>query len=389
MLELGLLFSVVSLGTCLVQTLRKDQIASIALLLIAIHFYYAAHNLMEYIFTLVLDRTFEPFALSNGFSNVRAYGQFLIWTMPFLIGFLAVSRKLSCRYLITGLLMVDWGFELIALNRTFLVAMLATLPAVWWMAKDYSKKYLAWFMLTALGGLATYLLMLHVLPYLLKVDISHAVKFSIGRDMLDSSGRLKLWIDAFHLMSSHPWLGAGPMATALDSGLVTSAHPHNYILQLLAEWGVPFTFFLVAGGVMGVIKLRRLVRISPEDRSPLILPVFASLSAAAVAGLFDGLIVMPVSLMYLAVVMSACTGIWRTFTTHEYRQKIPRWLVPIVLLPAVYAASFSVLHWPNRQSALSILSEINGNDYKLSEERNPRFWQTGLISVSKSNVPNR
>lgn len=389
MVELGLLFSVVLLGICLLQTLRKDQITSIALLLVAIHFYYASHNLIEYFFTLVLGRTFEPFALSNGFSNVRAYGQFLIWTMPFLIGVLAVNPRLPNRYILVGLLMLDWGFELITLNRSFLVAMAATLPAVWWMAKDYSKSYSTWFLFTAVGGLVIFLLMLYVLPYLLRVDISHAIKFSTGRDMLDSSGRLQLWHDAFHLMKSHPWLGAGPMTTALDSGSITSAHPHNFVLQLLAEWGIPFTFFLITGGIIGVFKLRRLVRTSPKDRSPLILPVFASLSAAVVAGLFDGLIVMPVSLMYMTLEMSVCVGIWRTFTMHEHRQKIPRWLIPIVLIPAIYVASFSILYWPNRQSPLPVLFQISGSDYKLIEERNPRFWQTGLISISKKNAPSQ
>lgn len=381
MLEFGLLFPVALLGITLIQKLNTRHIKHLFYIFVIIQSFYATHNLTDYFVVITTGAKLEPYSLANGFSNTRFYGQFLTWTMPFTIGALAANKQYSYRKAIAFLLIVEWGLEFLTLNRSFLVAMAATLPAVWWVAKEYWRRYAMWLLLTAAGGLGLYILMLHVIPTLLGIDVSYAVKFSSGRDMLDSSGRVQLWSDAMHLMMNHPWMGAGPMMTALDSVSKISAHPHNFVLQLLAEWGIPFTLILAAGGIFGMIKWTALVRSSSIDRTPLALPIAASLSAGVVAGLFDGLIVMPVSLVYMTLVLSACAGLWRTFTPQEQRRRIPRWAIPVFLAPAIFVAVFSTINWPHWTSTTPAPLPMSESRYQLLNKLNPRFWLTGHISL--------
>lgn len=385
MLEFGLLFSVALLGITLIQKLNTGHIKHLVYIFVIIQAFYATHNLTDYFVVITTGAKLEPYSLANGFSNTRFYGQFLTWTMPFTMGALAVNKQYPYRKAIAFLLIVEWGFEFLTLNRSFLVAMAATLPAVWWVAREHWRRYAMWLLWTAAGGVALYILILHVIPGLLGIDVSYAVKFSSGRDMLDSSGRVQLWLDAMHLMMNHPWLGAGPMMTALDSASKISAHPHNFVLQLLAEWGIPFTLLLAVGGIFGMLKWRALVRSSPIDRAPLALPIAASLSAGAVAGLFDGLIVMPVSLVYMSLVLSAYAGLWRTFTPQEQRHRIPRWAIPAFIAPAIFVAAFSTMNWPHWTSTTPAPMPMSGNGYQLLNKLNPRFWLTGHLSLAPVN----
>lgn len=383
MIEFGLLFSVVLLGMTLMPKLQKRHLKYLTILITAIHGFYAAHNLTDYALTLVLSREFAPNSLSSGFSNVRFYGQFLVWTMPLMFGALVANQKLPYRNVILVILMFDWAFELLTLTRAFLVAMAFTLPVVWWMARSYWLQYAKCFFLTVAGGVAIYVLMLYVIPGLLGIDISYALKFSSGRDMLNSSGRAQLWLEAWQLMLINPWLGAGPMTTALGSVSRISAHPHNYILQLLAEWGVPFTLLLVGGAVYGSIKLKRLIQKSSTESQLLAVPIAASLSAGAVAGLFDGLLVMPVSLVYMTLVLACCAGLWRNLTPEVERRKFPWWSVPFLISPAIFVAVFAVMNWPHWSTGTTIPKPMSGYGYELKPNLNPRFWLTGQIDIVK------
>jgi putative inorganic carbon (hco3(-)) transporter len=383
MLEFGLLFSVVLLGVTLVPNLDKLQLNYIVYTVAVIHAYYVAHNVMQYAFTIVLSGRFEPYALSNGFSNVRSYGQFLIWTVPLLIGALATNRKFSYRYILFALLMFDFAFELLTMTRAFLVAMVFTIPAVWWFTRQYWRQYLYCMLVSSSGGILISLIMLYGVPVLLGADTLYATKFSLGRDIFDSSGRLQLWMDAWQVMMNHPLFGAGPMMTALDTVTKVSAHPHNYILQLLAEWGIPFTLILLICLLLSALKWKKLIQQVPSDSVQLALPITASLTAGLVAGLFDGLLVMPVSLVYMTLVIACFVGLWRALTPNILRKRLPYVFAIAFQFPAIFVVVFVIMNWPLR--TYSFLDEaskqISGNEYQLLQQRHPRFWVTGKISI--------
>ncbi len=385
LVEFGLLFSVVLMGICLMPKLGSAQLQHLAALFAVLHGFYILHNLTDYTMYMVTGSRFDPYSLANGFSNVRFYGQFLVWTVPFLLGTLAVNPKLPYRKVLIVLLMFDWAFELLALTRAFLVAMAVTLPVVLWIARERWREYVKWFSISALGGSILYALMLFAIPKLLGLDSQYAFMHSAGRDMLNSSGRTQLWLDAFQQVLIHPWLGAGPMMTALASVSNISAHPHNFVLQLFAEWGIPFTTLLLGGATVGFVRWKKIIRANTSERIDLALPVTVSLVAGATAGLFDGLIVMPVSLTYMAIMFAVLGCLWRQWTPEANRNGFSIWIWPVLLAPAIFVAVFAVQNWPYWTSNTPAALPMPGSGYQLLTKLNPRFWMAGHISLEKAN----
>ena len=379
LLEFGLLSSVVVLGITLMPKVDKFQISTLAAIFVIIQTFYVVHNLTAYSVVLITKSAFQPFSLSNGFSNVRFYGQFLIWTVPFVLGVVSSNPKTPYRSFVVAILMFGWAFEFLTLTRAYMLGMIVSFSVVWWVAKGGASQYLKWLLITAVGGFIIYLIMLFVLPNIFGVVIEEALSQSIGRDMLNSSGRVQLWRDAIDLMLQYPWFGAGPMMTALVSVSKIAAHPHNYLLQLLAEWGIPFTLLLSGGVIYGAIKWKKLVNFNAPERIPYAVPATAALSAGAGAGLVDGLIVMPVSLVYLTLLLAVVAGLWREWTPSELRRSFPKWSIPILLTPAIFAANFSIINWAHWIAEKSVPTAMAGKGYHLQMDSSPRFWIFGHI----------
>ena len=106
------------------------------------------------------------------------------------------------------------------------------------------------------------------------------------------------------------------------------------------------------------------------------LPVTASVSAVAVAGLVDGFLVMPVSLVYMGLVLSVGVAQWRMWTVDTPREVPSYTLLLMALLPTVWLACFVMIDWLG----------IGGDSYALTGFQTvdlgfPRFWIDGNIRV--------
>ena len=98
---------------------------------------------------------------------------------------------------------------------------------------------------TSIAGLMTYLALFAGLPYLF--DFHYVSEESllqqilnllqgVESDELTTSGRIALWKLAWQQFLGSPWFGIGPLMYACDPA-ADFGHPHNFILQLLAEFG--------------------------------------------------------------------------------------------------------------------------------------------------------
>lgn len=377
LVEFSLLFSVLLLSFSLwSQPPMLWQLQILCYLFTVIQGFYIIRNLTYYSMTLWTGAELDAFGLINGFSNVRFYGQFLIWTIPFVLGVLAVQRELTYRALILLVLMLGCTFEFLTGTRAFWLGLFVSIPMVWWLcSRTIALSYLWVTSQVVLGGLLFYLLFLFVLPELFGVDIASALNHSLERDFSSSSGRTTLWLVALKAMQSEPWVGIGPMLLASVEWSDFSAHPHNYLLQFLAEWGIPFTLFIVVTVIWSVIRLRNLVQKDSATRALLILPVIASLSAASAAGLVDGLLVMPVSLIYLIVILSLAMALWRSWTPETNRQHLPHWAVVLSLLCCAGLTLFTCMSFPGTTSEAESKAA-----YGIEDGKNPRFWVRGKLS---------
>lgn len=387
-LEFAMLFSVALLSISLFQKVDASLIKKLAIIFVVIQTFYLSINLTYYIAVMKYSNVLVPYNLVTGFSNIRFYAQFLIWTVPFVLAILVIYPKIASRNAIVSILMFDWAYQFLTGTRAFMLALVITIPVVWLFTKadkQLWKQYTKWLLITAVGGFVLYLLMLFVIPALCGVDVDMALDASARRDMWNSRGRVHLWQEAFRLMSAHPWLGAGPMMTAMLVDLKTSAHPHNFVMQFLAEWGIPFTSALLFFITIGILRWKKLIDVNRVERMPLALPVLAALSAGITAGLVDGLIVMPVSLVYMTLVIGLLAGLWRAWTPAEVRISFPKWLIPLFAAPAVYVAIYTLTMWPERNVSMKLRQPIIGNGYHIIEDIHPRFWTVGHIVLDKTN----
>jgi len=167
---------------------------------------------------------------------------------------------------------------------------------------------------SAAAGLVAYLLLYVALPLAIGLKPFGVLQGVAERSLVDpASGRLELWKLAGAMIQSHPWLGEGPLHFAHRAmALQANAHPHDWLLQIAAEWGGPAVIALTAALVCGVVAMWRRGRAVADDdlAGQALRTVLTGGVAATIADAFvSGSIVMPMSQLWI-VVLVACAVAW-------------------------------------------------------------------------------
>jgi O-antigen ligase len=369
--EFALLFTVFLLPVILFRHVDEAGLQQIAMAMMLIQAGYVSRDLWNYREILLNGYPLHAVTIIDGFSNMRFYGQFLVWTVPFSLGALANSTIKRGHVVFIGVLALNWTMAYLSGSRSFFLAMLGSIVLTGWCIPLLWKRYTAWLLGTALIGLIFYVLLVLWLPNLLgSPDPETLASYSMKRDLTDPNGRFDIWIHALQEAWANPWLGVGPMMTAEVSFFKTEAHPHNYLIQWVTEWGIPFTLLLI--GFLGyqLWQWRQTIREVPQQRAPLALPVTASIGAAGVAGLFDGLLVMPVSLAYLVLIVGIAVRLQHTWTPHKPRIHLSPIASILLLLPTLTLAGFTLYQIPNVLES-PFVGKVT-----------PRFWANGTIKLT-------
>ena len=217
-----------------------------------------------------------------------------------------------------------------------------TLTAAWWMLLFVSsgrgtflgilagvimvliwrrRQALPWcrvMLLSCIAGFGAYIVFYILVPHLIGLQpfgfLTEVVQRSVTN--LDSS-RWPLWLSAWEMIVSHPWLGVGPLHFAHYSRDVQiAAHPHNWVLQIASEWGIPALFCLNTMLFMSLRKLLRTARsIAIDDlKNQAMLTVWLATGVAIVVdGFVSGLIVMPTSQLWITLYIGCAWGWASTF----------------------------------------------------------------------------
>jgi putative inorganic carbon (hco3(-)) transporter len=311
----------------------------------------------------------EPFF---GFSNVRFFNQYQLWTLSLLclplLGF-NIERAAIRRWL--SVIMAAWWVLLFAsasrgVLLAWIVAMLATAGCYRQLAWPLLRLQLTGF----ITGLISYGLLFYLLPSFL---VGEVLTKTILRDT--ANDRIGLWKQAVSMIQAHPWFGVGPMHYAWYPNTI-AAHPHNSVLQLAAEWGLPATVLMLTLAGYGVFCwLRRFNAVTLQtatDRHFAVV-LFFTLVANACYSLVDGVIVMPLSQVMMAVVIGLMLGLYDNQQPNGVRRK---YLVhPIFAGIVLVAMVWSVLP--------ELLPRLLGNEQMIPrgyQTTGPRFWQEGGIA---------
>lgn len=313
----------------------------------------------------------EPFL---GCFNVRFFNQYQLWTLSLLCLPLLGStiKRTAIRRWLFIILTCWWVLLFASAGRgvllAWLFAMLITAGYYRQLARPLLRLHLTGF----ITGLIGYGVLFYLLPSFV---VGGILTRTVFRD--STSDRIGLWKQAVSMIEAHPWFGVGPIHYAWYPNAI-AAHPHNSVLQLAAEWGLPATVLILtlAGyGVFCWLKRFNSVSLQTVDHPDVAVTLFFTLVANASYSLVDGVIVMPLSQVMMAVVIGLMIGLYNNDNQPPYgvnsKDLVQRIFAGIVLIAMVW----SVMP--------ELLPRIFGNEQMIPrgyQTMGPRFWQEGGIA---------
>lgn len=316
----------------------------------------------------------DAWLLVDGFSNPRFYGQFLTLALPLLVAPLLCAGRWRRYAVPAGLLLVlVWAAAITSGTRGTWLGLACAVAALACIGPQ-GRRWALLQVLAAAAGLVLFWLALSVVPDLLGLSVgNHAA----ARLTTSLSGREIIWSQAAEEALRHPLLGIGPMQLAnLPNGV--AAHPHQALLQWAAELGLPsalIVIVLVLRAAWALIPVLRQRAASASLPDVLRLCLAGSLLGALAQAMVDGVLVMPYSQLWLALLAGWLLGLQPEPERHAAQSPwgMFAWL-------GLYAAAVAMLgfvvvrDYPHLEQREEAFARDFGGHYQ------PRFWAQGVIA---------
>ncbi|WLI88596.1 O-antigen ligase family protein [Massilia sp. R2A-15] len=316
LLEMAMLLMLLLASLFIAQEISRNRTAGLALVLQTCAIGCAAYALkVALLYTAAVSNHIQPGVeiFAPGFSNYRFLNHAQTVALPLLVLLCVLVKSRIARCGVFALTAFWWALLFLTTGRGTMIGIAAGCVVALVLRRRHAYGYCKAMVVTACGGLAIYALLFALLPMALGLGPAGLLGAVAQRTAIDpTSARLPLWTRALELIAAHPVLGAGPMHFghyAID--IQNGAHPHNWILQIGAEWGIPGLLFLCAA--IGY-ALRSLLRTAPriaagDAGNQHMLAAWIAIGAAIlVDGLVSGLLVMPVSQLWIALYIGCAAG---------------------------------------------------------------------------------
>ncbi len=189
------------------------------------------------------------------------------------------------------------------------------------------------------------------------------------------NSRFYLWHQAWMMIKSKVVLGVGPLHYAYYPNAI-GAHPHNSLLLMASEWGVPVTLFMVFLATWGFCAWCRYARQSPSFTN---IALTVSLLAGLLYSLVSGVMVTPLSQLMMGLIIGWMLG------HYFFEQPVRVSMLQRLTLMCVLLLLFSITAWivipqirdlPNAEGRW-IMSRGMYSEFQPS--LNPRFWTQGWL----------
>jgi hypothetical protein len=220
----------------------------------------------------------------------------------------------------------------------------------------------------AVTGAVLYVLLFFFIPEWvgLAKNLPSSIRFGLSR-------REILWEGAWVMFQANPILGVGPLHySAVWNHL--GAHPHQAILQFLAEWGGVATGLLLFSILLGMWYGLNRVRTTSNYLDA---ALWVSLMASLVLAQVDGVFVMPYSEGWLAIIAGLATARWRgavKVTAVAFFMRRTMFFI-LLLFAVVIVGRILIVDVPELHEASKGFYE------KHNIGSPPRFWDQGWIPM--------
>ncbi|WP_161539846.1 O-antigen ligase [Glaciimonas sp. PCH181] len=348
-----------------------------------------------YILALQIDGQPNPEVFIFGFDNLRFFNHIQTISLP-LLGLWAVHSALNQRnesrftsqifpFIATSFW---WMMLFVSAGRGTFIGVFAGIIGAWLFQRRLAMPWCRVMIITCLAGLCAYAIFFVTLPILVGLQPFGFLSELGSRTLSDpTSSRLSLWWRAWEMILAHPIFGAGPLHFAhYATNVQFGAHPHNWILQIASEWGVPAVFCLI---VVIVIAFRSLMRtatkIKPGDeKNQAALAAFLATGIAIlVDGLVSGLIVMPTSQLWIVLYVGCAWG-WVSSLSNETKALPPEGSqvlhkAALALTVLVLLICFGCGLWPEILSLPKYEAKAVDSGVYVRNVLRPRLWKAGYF----------
>ena len=312
--------------------------------------------------------------LLDGFSNLRFFGQYLTFSLPFLV--LMVFNASSRIAKIAGFSVLSLGWMLCIASGTrgsWLALGLATI-IIYFFNRKPARLWVKYQVFGCISGLLAYLVFFSYLPSAFSLETTLQNRLS---NITSLSLREVIWERALVMISESPFLGAGPMHFAAYNNSV-GAHPHNSLLQIAAEWGLPAMILVLVVAMYALSKWVPSIRknMGVSFHSMVDIALFAAVMAAMIQSLVDGVIVMPYSQVLLIFIGGWAWGKYRSANPVTSENNFDVGKKPVYVL--LFLAGGMFFYCLPQMTQLVEQQEA----FKLKHQTsyfNPRFWLQGWI----------
>jgi len=336
-------------------------------------------------FALGIPLDVGDFALP--FANIRFFNHTQTASLPLVILLCCVTARQSRLRQLWWSLAGYWWMAIFATSgRGTLMGMVAGCLVVAVLRRRLAIAYIKAAGLSALLGVLGYVVFLVFIPYLAGGEAFGAFGSALERTAADpASGRGFLWRRATELILQHPMLGVGPMHFAHNAGdLHIGAHPHDWIMQIASEWGIPALLCLCAALAFAWRALLRTGSKLPQGdtlNQTICSALVAGSATILVDGLVSGLFVMPQSQLAIALFLACAIGWCRV---HADRADVVAAPGPLIragtaILVAAAAVCLVAAVWPEA------LARYRGDDASAAQQALntgvnwPRLWRAGFF----------
>lgn len=310
-------------------------------------------------------RELDADLLFSGFANPRFFGQFQALSIP-IVGALAMEYRSKSRHLLlllAAILSTQWCIAITLGGRGLWLSLAGCYIALILINLKYWRTLAIQLCGIVIGSLQ-FLLMFELIPWLLDLEPNARSALRAGLSARDA-----LWLSSWDMAIASPWLGVGPMHFSAHFNPI-AAHPHQVVLQWLAEWGLPATTLAVALAGWGVAHSASQLHKVPTE--PRIQGIWLSIIAALILAQVDGVFVMPYTETWLALLIGLAVAHWGKPTQAGVAQRIA---VTLGCIPVAGLIGFILVNEvPELQAAHDQFKKAHPvNDM-------PRFWQQGWIA---------
>lgn len=278
---------------------------------------HAVTCLSAYMGAMTLKIPLESSDFTVGFSNIRFFNHMQTSLLPLLVLLCCLSpRQARLRWLWLALTAYWWSAIYATGGRGVLAGIVAGSIVTVLFQRRHALAYLKQLAVTAVLGLAIYVVLMVIVPLLTGNPPLDALSATVARTASDpASGRASLWRLAAGVIVHHPWLGAGPMHFAHEAQrLQMGAHPHDWVLQIASEWGVPALICLALTLGIAFKALTGAARRLAADDVPnqtTLSALIAGCAAVCVDALVSGVLVMPQSQIAMTLLLGCTIGWYR------------------------------------------------------------------------------